>query len=666
MSFNLAGCEGHPVGSVYSGSVIGCSDDPIGFTPGVGMLFSLGHDGCYYNSYPEPDFLKDALVEWPVAQQAGPMYLIKWGMCSDPKIQEKIAEADQEVYQRNQDHFSITESLSLKRSKKASFLSQLEILDDEDKQLSRVLDKKELNEIWEPGLCSSEEELNELILGLHYRMSNCSQAEARRLAQEIKWFEMSREKVKSNDALRAWILEMSPKYATQGQVSDEALEEIRKKQETVRGKIKYLHRMIEVEESEIKSLEGDLAKVILERDQAYARTQELRKEHDNSNAFYYQNQAMLKNLKITATHGVINPEQLVLPEVDNFFTLWNSDKSFRDNYKRRIQPSLDLRQLDQDGRSRGLGNKPPVAEEGCSNSGAEEEAPVDIDKAASPEIVYENVNDLVIEKRIYFETVANATPRKSEEAEDLKTKLNEGCSMSGAEDETMVIIDKETNSQIVSENADDLVIEKSICFETVPNDTSGKRKEAEDVKMMKLKEGCSKSGAEEETPVIIDKGVSPEIASETVDDMVIRKSIFFKTVPNEEAKDVKIKLKEMRREEEIAKAKAATEKKKKLAEKNAAKAALRAQKEAEKKLKEIIYMHFLIGFESQCEAGDLQKEGQVMEEVPTKGLGPGVAGDPEAEEVDQQLVLGSQYCSFHGSFHCAWLLPPSADARSSA
>lgn len=47
------------------------------------------------------------------------------------------------------------------------------------------------------------------------------------------------------------------------------------------------------------------------------------------------------------------------------------------------------------------------------------------------------------------------------------------------------------------------------------------------------------------------------------------------------------KLKELKREEEIAKAKQAQERKKKLAEKAAAKAAIKAQKEAEKKQKEI-------------------------------------------------------------------------------
>ena len=48
-------------------------------------------------------------------------------------------------------------------------------------------------------------------------------------------------------------------------------------------------------------------------------------------------------------------------------------------------------------------------------------------------------------------------------------------------------------------------------------------------------------------------------------------------------------VKEMRKQEEIAKAKLAMERKKKLAEKAAAKAAIRAQKEAEKKEQKVSY-----------------------------------------------------------------------------
>lgn len=56
-----------------------------------------------------------------------------------------------------------------------------------------------------------------------------------------------------------------------------------------------------------------------------------------------------------------------------------------------------------------------------------------------------------------------------------------------------------------------------------------------------------------------------------------------------------IKMKELKREEEIAKRQQAEERKKKQAEKAAAKAAIKAQKEAEKKLKEFIYFfHFYI------------------------------------------------------------------------
>ncbi|KAL0362682.1 UNVERIFIED_CONTAM: Proton pump-interactor 1 [Sesamum calycinum] len=53
-----------------------------------------------------------------------------------------------------------------------------------------------------------------------------------------------------------------------------------------------------------------------------------------------------------------------------------------------------------------------------------------------------------------------------------------------------------------------------------------------------------------------------------------------------------MKLKELKRQEEIAKRNQAEERKKKLAEKAAAKAAIKAQKDAEKKLKEIIAFYF--------------------------------------------------------------------------
>lgn len=122
MSFNLVGYDSYeslPAGSMYEAKnsilskVIGSSAGPIGFTTCDGLLVSLGDDGYYY--YAEPDFLRDALVEWPAVQRPRSIYLVKWRMCDDPMAREKIVKADQEVYQRNQDRFRITKSLRAKR-----------------------------------------------------------------------------------------------------------------------------------------------------------------------------------------------------------------------------------------------------------------------------------------------------------------------------------------------------------------------------------------------------------------------------------------------------------------------------------------------------------------------------------------------------------------------
>ncbi|TYG71675.1 hypothetical protein ES288_D05G417100v1 [Gossypium darwinii] len=88
------------------------------------------------------------------------------------------------------------------------------------------------------------------------------------------------------------------------------------------------------------------------------------------------------------------------------------------------------------------------------------------------------------------------------------------------------------------------------------------------------------------------------------------------------------KLKELKREEEIAKAKQAMERKKKLAEKAAAKAARRAQMEAEKKLKEIIcfliWLHFIAK----------KKVAGSTNAVNPEELIEAVAQDSEPEKVD--------------------------------
>jgi len=165
--------------------------------------------------------------------------------------------------------------------------------------------------------------------------------------------------------------------------------------------------------------------------------------------------------------------------------LWNSDKSFRDDYEKRLLASLDMRQLSRDGRMRNPDEKPLL----------EEPKPV------------ETVKSSVKPPKEDSKSAAQETVPEQKFQKETKKKGKDSKSNVDNKD---------------SEDADEYEFE-------MPKETTVK-----------------------EPPV------------------------------NQE------KLKEMKREEEIAKAKQALERKKKLAVKAAAKAAIRAQKEAEKKLKVIV------------------------------------------------------------------------------
>ncbi|KAJ6332976.1 hypothetical protein OIU77_008934 [Salix suchowensis] len=179
--------------------------------------------------------------------------------------------------------------------------------------------------------------------------------------------------------------------------------------------------------------------------------------------FYQSRMLLTKAKELAARKDVKALGELAIDEVEKFMSLWSHNKSLRDDYVKRILPSLDRRQLSRDGRIRNPDEKP-----------------------------------LVI-----LETAKPSEPEPVAQKEIAKTELKP-----------------------TSEHSD--VVDKEI------------------------------SGLEN-----LSKNPSP--AEKEVDEA---------------------KLKEIKREEEIAKAKQAMERKKKLAEKAAAKAAARAQKDVEKKLKD--------------------------------------------------------------------------------
>lgn len=177
-------------------------------------------------------------------------------------------------------------------------------------------------------------------------------------------------------------------------------------------------------------------------------------------------------------------------------SLWSSNKAFRDDYEKRILPSLDSRQLSRDGRIRNPDEKPLILE------------------VASPAV--EPVAASVKVNTIQSKEDVNPSREHS------NVSINK--------------VEKKGNNNLAKV------------------EMNGKGDVSEDTESFSLPEKTQESPKGNE----IDAG----------------------------------RLKEMKREEEMAKAKLASERKKKLAEKAAAKAAIRAQKEAERKLKVLFWISF--------------------------------------------------------------------------
>ena len=449
---------------------------------------------------------KEAAEEWPAPKQIHSFYFVRCRPYEDPHIKSKIDQLDKEITKKNQARYQVTEALKAKRSERAELISQIKALRGDSRQFQSIVDEK-IKEI-EPlqqalgklrtnnnagrsGLCSSEEELNDIIYSLQYRIQHesISLNEEKQIMREIKQLEGTREKVVANAAMRAKLQDsMGQKEAIQDQVKAIGgdLDGVKKERQAIRSKIKQIDDELKVIDKDIQTLQDELTVITQKREQAYESIQQLRKKRDEGNSHFHQSRIILNKAKeLAAKKDVSAIEELSQTEVEKFMSHWNSDKAFRNDYEKRILPSLDMRQLSRDGRMRNPDEKPILEE---------------------PKVV---------------ETVAPAKTVAKQPKEEPKP----------APQETLVT-------------------------QAVPKEAKNKGKD-------------SKS----------------KLAKDIEETDEYDFAIPVKETPKEPKVDP-AKLKEIKREEEIAKAKQALERKKKLAEKAAAKAAIKAQKEAEKKLKD--------------------------------------------------------------------------------
>ncbi|XP_072980914.1 proton pump-interactor BIP131-like [Typha angustifolia] len=460
------------------------------------------------------NFPTDVVDEWPAPKQIHTFYFVKSRSYEDPKLKAKIDQADKEIQKKNQARYQITEALKAKRSERANIISQLKPLTAENKQYNEAVNGK-IKEM-EPlqtalgkfrnannvvrekgmGLCYSEEELNDLIKSLHYRISHESMPldEEKQLLREIKQLEGTRGKVIANAAMRAKIQDtVGQKEVIQDQVKiiGADIDGVRKDRQAVRTKIKHLEDQLKVIDAGISSLQEELESVNEKKDKAFEILNELRKARDTVNACYYQNRSLLNNAKeLAAKKDITALEGLCHSEVENFMSKWSSHKVFREDYEKRILTSLDNRQLCRDGRMRN----------------PDEKHIMETQQALVPET-----------------TPAKVTVKQAKKIVNLEISRADTAS-----------IDKIHDQEIAKVAEADLKSKKAHSDNTAnSHDTENSQKESRK---------------------------SNEIDAE--------------------------KLRETKREEDIAKSKLGMERKKKLAEKSAAKAAARAQKEADKKLKD--------------------------------------------------------------------------------
>ncbi|KAL0906105.1 hypothetical protein M5K25_024570 [Dendrobium thyrsiflorum] len=85
---------------------------------------------------------KDAVDEWPENKPTHYLYFIRYRSYEDLKLKTKIEHADREVQRKTQARIQITEALREKRSEKADLISQLKPLQEEERQFRAVMDGK--------------------------------------------------------------------------------------------------------------------------------------------------------------------------------------------------------------------------------------------------------------------------------------------------------------------------------------------------------------------------------------------------------------------------------------------------------------------------------------------------------------------------------------------
>ncbi|KAI3936411.1 hypothetical protein MKW98_000685 [Papaver atlanticum] len=345
-----------------------------------------GHDSTIkYDQNPELDD-EPAIDKLPKSNLTRSFYFVKYPIYQNHYLNTMICHAEEEIKNMDQTCKLIRETI-LQKKLKDGYRTPLEWLlwspaAQEHERYKKVINEKktkidyrrqarigkiraEFDTVGKKGddTLSSEKELNNLVCSLHFR-TRCGKTtfvEEKHLLGDIQQLQETRPGIVDSDALKQKHFDESmesvgrpinpDRYSCRynrklKNLKDIDLDKLKREKQVFSARAKNAEEAWKAMCNEIPSLELKLAEKIKKRTAKKNFLLKLKKQWNQEklsyNQQYYNNyKSLIQNArKLAANKNMTALEELSHKEVENFMSLWNGEKDFRDDYLKRSLSSI--------------------------------------------------------------------------------------------------------------------------------------------------------------------------------------------------------------------------------------------------------------------------------------------------------------------------------------
>ncbi|XP_038875496.1 proton pump-interactor BIP131-like isoform X2 [Benincasa hispida] len=183
------------------------------------------------------------------------------------------------------------------------------------------------------------------------------------ILKDIKQHEVNREKAIANAVVKGKLWNsLVSKESLKEEILKNSSYELRERQRKVNAEIRKVNVELEKVEKDIRSLQKLFTDANRKKDGAYNTILRLKKQYGEENASYYQYRSLMKKVESLAQKKDIAAiQELSQIQVEQFMKQWNDNLDFRNDYKKRVVPSLKNQHLGFDGRM--ITNQKPAVED---------------------------------------------------------------------------------------------------------------------------------------------------------------------------------------------------------------------------------------------------------------------------------------------------------------